>query len=172
VRVNPVTVLAADIGGTNARLALFESGGREPLCAETYPTAATSGAAEIIREFLSAHPARPAAACLAVAGPVQGGRSAPVNIRWTIDARQLAHALLIPALRVVNDLEANARGTTLLDGVDLAVVEPGRGRRARKSRRRVRRHRPRRSSPRLERRPDCRGPDRGPAGACRSPRAR
>jgi glucokinase len=121
-----MTVLAADIGGTNARLALFEPGGREPLCAETYQTAVSSGAAEIVREFLSAHPARPAAACLAVAGPVQGGRSASVNIRWTIDALQLARRLSIPAVRVVNDLEANARGTTLLDAVDLAVVTEAR----------------------------------------------
>jgi glucokinase len=86
LRVNPITILAADIGGTNARLALFEPGGREPLCAETYPTAASPSATGIVREFLSAHPARPAAACLGVAGPVRGGHSAPVNIRWAIDA--------------------------------------------------------------------------------------
>jgi glucokinase len=125
MRANPTTVLAADIGGTNARLALFEPGGRELLCAETYPTAGSQSAAAIVREFLSAHPARPAAACLAVAGPVHNGHSAPVNIRWAIDAGTLAETLSIPALRVVNDLEANARGTELLHPSDLVVVSHG-----------------------------------------------
>jgi glucokinase len=120
-----MTVLAADIGGTSARFALFEPAGRRLLCSETYLTGDWPGASEIARTFLTAYRASPAGACIAVAGPVRRGRSERVNIGWAVDASRLAEELGIPAVSVVNDLEANARGIALLGADDLAVLNRG-----------------------------------------------
>jgi glucokinase len=118
-------LLAADIGGTNARLGLFEPATRRRVAVEVFPTADRDAAADVARELLRRHPVRLASACFAVAGPVQDGRSSPVNLRWTVDARELSAALGVP-VSVVNDLEANARGIAVLAEHDVAVVNPGR----------------------------------------------
>ena len=118
-------ILAADIGGTNARVALFARGGRDPVASQTYRTDAWEGADDLLRTFLRQHPARVTAACVAVAGPVQGGRSQPVNLPWIVDEQRLAASLDIPSVVVVNDLEANARGIAVLEPSDLAVVNAG-----------------------------------------------
>jgi len=120
-----LTLLAADIGGTSARLALFDATGRRLLRSETYATHAWSSAEEVVREFLSSYRVRPAAACIAIAGPVEDGRSEPVNISWIVDARRLAAALGLLSVALVNDLEANARGILLLDASRLHVVSRG-----------------------------------------------
>lgn len=65
------TLLAGDVGGTHARLALFEGSDRAPVSAEVYESRDHAGLAEIVEAFLTAHPARPAVACFAVAGPVR-----------------------------------------------------------------------------------------------------
>jgi glucokinase len=118
-------ILAADIGGTNARVALFEPRTRTPVALETHRSEAWSGAEDLLRTFLDRHPAQVSSACLAVAGPVQGGRSQAINLPWQVDESGLAVALRIPSVALVNDLEANARGITVLDPPDLAVVNAG-----------------------------------------------
>jgi glucokinase len=117
-------ILAADIGGTNARFGIFDSG-RGERAVEVFPTADWDCATGAVREFLRRHPGEVASACLAVAGPVEDGRSSPVNLRWTVDARELSAALGGIPVAVVNDLEANARGVVVLGEHDLAVVNRG-----------------------------------------------
>jgi glucokinase len=118
-------ILAADIGGTNARLALFERGSRTPAAVETHRTDAWGSGEDLLRAFLARRSVRVSSACIAVAGPVRHGRSHAMNLRWHLDERQLASALGIPAVAVVNDLEANARGIAVLGPDDLAVVNAG-----------------------------------------------
>jgi glucokinase len=118
-------ILAADIGGTNSRVALFEPGGHTPIAVETYRSHAWSGADELLRDFLARHPASLTAACIAVAGPVQDGKSRPVNLSWGLDERRLALALDVPTVALVNDLEANAHGIAVLEPAELAVVNAG-----------------------------------------------
>src|SRR5262245_25526310 len=118
-------LLAADIGGTNARFGLFD-GSRTPLAVDVFPTADWNGAVLAADEFLRRYPAPLTSACLAVAGPVQDGHSAPVNLRWTVDSHELSAALGGIPVSVVNDLEANARGVAVLRDRDLAVVNAGR----------------------------------------------
>jgi glucokinase len=118
-------ILAGDIGGTNARLALFDAGDRSLVGSRTYPTSGWSGADEIVTEFLNGHRASLTTACLAVAGPVRHGRSERVNLPWTVDGPTLARTFDVASFAVVNDLEANARGVPLLDSGDLAVVNAG-----------------------------------------------
>jgi glucokinase len=118
-------ILAADIGGTNARLALFDRIDRAPRLTTVYATAEWPSAEAIVRRFADEHAARVTAACLAVAGPVVHGRAERVNLPWTVDARRVQSALELERVSVVNDLEANARGVELLGPDDLAVVNAG-----------------------------------------------
>ena len=120
-------ILAGDIGGTNARLALFdgEPANPIPLVVERFPSAEQSGLLEIVRLFRKDHAEPINAACFAVAGPVRSGKANLPNLPWdTIDADQLAAELGVP-VRLANDLEANAHGTSTLAPEDFFALNQG-----------------------------------------------
>lgn len=96
-------VLAADIGGTNSRFALYETDGlarghaprpHDRLCAVRLPTTGAASFPDLLRQAAAVEPGLfapadgmpPALAVFAVAGPVRGGRRcAPPNIAWAVD---------------------------------------------------------------------------------------
>lgn len=120
------SILAADIGGTHARLGLFtrQGGVHRPAEMVELPTAAADNAASLLQGFLRGRVA--GAACLAVAGAVLDGRAQGSNLRWPIDARELEASLGFP-VRLLNDLEATAvwiaSGETI-ESVELLPGEP------------------------------------------------
>ena len=120
-------ILAGDVGGTHARLALFEGDDTGPRDLEIYRSADHPSLVEIVDLFQRAHPAELAAASVGVAGPVSGGRTEAVNLAWPVDARDLASALRLPgdAVAVINDMEANAWGIPALGGDDLVSLSEG-----------------------------------------------
>jgi glucokinase len=129
-------ILAADIGGTNARLALFDAPGardttattrhrRTPRVVATYRTDAWESVPALLLEFLRTHAAQPTRACVAVAGPVRNGRADAVNLPWPVDAAQIARALELPSVALVNDLAANARGVAALSPDKLRAINAG-----------------------------------------------
>src|SRR5580693_1388478 len=120
-------ILAGDIGGTNARLALFESAGGKlnETIGETFPTRQYKTLEEIVAKFIATHPAKIEHACFGIAGPVRDGRSETPNLAWVVDARSLAQAAGVPILRLINDLEANAFGIATLTEKDFTVLNPG-----------------------------------------------
>jgi hypothetical protein len=101
-------ILAGDIGGTNARLALFDvKNGRFNLVSSTvFPSRQYSGLDEIVKEFVSKSGAHPAQACFGVAGPVTNGRVEASNLPWIIESRRLADELELDHALLINDLEA------------------------------------------------------------------
>jgi glucokinase len=119
-------ILAGDIGGTHARLALFERDRLDtaPAAVEIFLSHEHSGLEEIVRTFLDGHQARVDSACFGIAGPVRGGRSAATNIPWVADAHNLAAQLGSP-VRLINDLEANAYGIELLKPQDFVALNVG-----------------------------------------------
>jgi glucokinase len=124
--VEPV-ILAADIGGTNARLGLFElSGGRlEVVAAKTYPSRAHASLEEIVERFTAEQPAAPKRACFAIAGPVSDQRAVATNLAWSVDARRIGRVVGFEHVDLINDLEALAHGLRELEDVDVAVLHPG-----------------------------------------------
>ncbi|HSJ18431.1 MAG TPA: glucokinase [Solirubrobacterales bacterium] len=120
-------ILAGDVGGTHARLALFEGGDAKPRDLEIYPSAKHGSLVEIVELFRRAHPAEVAAVSVGVAGPVSDGRTEAVNLAWPVDAGELATALRLPAgaVAVINDMEANAWGIPALGDGDLVVLAEG-----------------------------------------------
>ncbi len=92
------------MGGTNCRLALFE--GSALARAETVPTGGP-GFAAAARGFVGRGALD--AACVAVAGPVAGGRATLTNHHEAFDAAELS-ALLGAPTHVINDFQAATRG--------------------------------------------------------------
>jgi glucokinase len=132
-----MTVLAGDIGGTNARLALFEAGAPgaaigEPVLELIYPSASRPSLDVIIEEFLAtagdklgAEAARVTHACLGIAGPIENNICRATNLPWIVDGRALSQRLAIPRVTLVNDFFAAALGVTAVSPEQLASLGGG-----------------------------------------------
>lgn len=105
-------VIAADIGGTNARVALVEvrDGATRFLLEETYPSAGYAGFEEILAAFHAGAGGGVERACLAVAGVVVGDVCRTTNLPWVLEARSLERAAGIPRVSLVNDFKGAALG--------------------------------------------------------------
>jgi glucokinase len=121
-------ILAGDIGGTNTRLARGapDATGRLRLeDAASYASREHAGLEEIVLSFRREHPGPIAAASFGVAGPVRDGVVRTTNLPWVIEASRVAALLGLPAVGLLNDLEANAWGLPALGPEDLLILAPG-----------------------------------------------
>jgi glucokinase len=123
--------LAGDIGGTNARFLLAASTPPEssPPVERDLPVRDFPTFVDALRAFLAAVPSgtRDAidAACLAVAGPIEGNRVKLTNAPWSIDGREIAAAFRIREVRLVNDFHAVAEGIASVAPGDLLTLQAG-----------------------------------------------
>ncbi len=140
-------VLAGDIGGTNARLALFEvqparAGERPRVTAifeRTTPSRSSPSLDEIAEGFLRAAETETGGrvggglikggiaknidgACLGIAGPIENNRCQATNLPWVVDGNALASRLGIPRVTLVNDFSAAALGVTAVGPEALASL--------------------------------------------------
>jgi glucokinase len=120
-------ILAGDIGGTKTLLGLFDaSGGRPRVVREaSFPSADHDSFEAILDRFLAGRRVRIDSCAIGVAGPVVGGRSRVVNLRWPVDAAAVAARLGLAQVRLLNDLEAGAWGLAGLAGRQLVPLAPG-----------------------------------------------
>ncbi|HEY1265404.1 MAG TPA: glucokinase [Terriglobales bacterium] len=121
-------ILAGDIGGTNTRLALFDSAGGHfrQVSGSVFPSRQYSGLDEIVVKFVAASKIHPSSACFGIAGPVQNGRVEATNLPWIIEARRLADVLNLPDTLLINDVEASAWGIVTLNSQELVSLNKGR----------------------------------------------
>jgi glucokinase len=124
---NPATILAGDIGGTNARLAILETsdGWPQVIVEQTFPSREHKNLDEIVLKFLAASDLKVKRACFGVAGPVLQRQAKPSNLPWVVDADQLAKGFGFDAVTLINDLEASAYGLVALGAEDLATLNEG-----------------------------------------------
>jgi glucokinase len=130
-----MTVLAGDIGGTNARLAIFDVGPGGKVGAavfeKTYPSRSYQSLDVIAEEFLAAAApkigagAQVASACLGIAGPIENNMCHATNLPWIIDGRAMAARLGIPRVTLVNDFQAAALGVTTVGPDQLVALGGG-----------------------------------------------
>ena len=122
-------ILAGDIGGTNARLAYFQSqNGHLTVAAEgVFPSREHRGLDEIVAQFVKSQGTAPDIACFGVAGPVRNGKVETSNLPWTVEASRLASELELPSVYLINDLEANAWGIASLQEKDLVSLNRVKG---------------------------------------------
>jgi len=120
-------VLAGDIGGTNARLAIADLGDGAPriVTEQRYPSSSAPGLAPIVRRFLDWTGARVERACFGIAGPVVDGECRTPNLPWTVSARDLARDLGITCTSIINDFVAAAHGVGCLGSRDLVTLQEG-----------------------------------------------
>jgi glucokinase len=127
------TLLAGDIGGTKTLLALYESIGGQlvQLKAERYPSADWPQFPDLVNHFLAdcraGNPCLevPRTACLAVAGPVQGGRVKVTNLPWELEQDPLAGRCGLQRLELVNDFAVLIYGLPHLGDHQQAVLRQG-----------------------------------------------
>jgi len=119
-------LLAGDIGGTKTKLALYQLGGDglAPLRDGTYKSIHYDGLVGIVSDFLAGSDALPAAACFGVAGPVNDGRCRTTNLPWVVEESVISSHTGIPAVRLLNDLQAMALGLARLPQEDLVELNP------------------------------------------------
>jgi len=67
----------------------------------------------------------PRRAGFGVAGPVTNGRSHTTNLPWILDEKELAQALGIDSVRLVNDFHALALGIPAVKAADLVTLNEG-----------------------------------------------
>jgi glucokinase len=120
-------VLAGDVGGTHARLALFEvAGGRPTLLTETvFASPEYDGLEPIVLEFLRETRERVDLACFGVACPVDEGACRFPNLGWEIRADGFGARVGIPRIRIINDLEAMGYGILEMEPHDLVTLQEG-----------------------------------------------
>lgn len=120
--------LAADIGGTNSRVALAarDQGRWQIRHRARYPSQQYPSAASILSDFLAGCGGpTPAAAGIAVAGPVIDGNVRLTNVSWRVNAQELRAALGNLPLALLNDFEAVGRGLDSLAATDVVTLQPG-----------------------------------------------
>jgi glucokinase len=115
-------VLLADIGGTNARFALMDSGKIGKV--EHFRVADYAASTDAIAAFLKSHVAggAPSAGVLGVAGPVQNNRGVFTNSNWVIDGAELEKTFGLATVHVLNDFEAIAWSLPALQPSDLFAL--------------------------------------------------
>lgn len=122
--------IAADVGGTNARISLVRTGGEsgfQLLSWQRYPCGDYPGLDAILGEFVASHPARAGVDCMVIAsaGVVLDDEVINSNLPWRISLSRLRDTLHLRELHVVNDFAAAAHGTLHLKAADTRLLTPG-----------------------------------------------
>lgn len=128
------TALVGDIGGTNARFALWRDQQLEAV--RVLPTARFARPEDAVRAYLedAGHSLDALqAVCLACAGPVSGDEFIFTNNHWRLSRQAFCADLGLSDLLLINDFRAMALGMTRLREGELITVcegrsEPGRAR--------------------------------------------
>lgn len=120
-------ILAGDIGGTNTRLAYFETdeAGLTLIEEEIFPSQNYKNLDEIVKIFLTKHNLPIKRACFGIAGPVKKDCVRTPNLPWIVDGNRIAQRLHLGAVGLINDLEANAFGIGSLGAKDFLTLNEG-----------------------------------------------
>lgn len=119
-------LLVGDIGGTNARFALWRDNQlHEVKVFATEDYTSPEQAIEAYLEALAIPRGGIAAACLAVAGPVDGDEFRFTNNHWRLSRTAFCQRLQIGHLLLINDFTAMALGMTRLREGEFREVCPG-----------------------------------------------
>jgi len=129
-------LIAADVGGTHARVALVHAAvGRAPvvLHQHKYICADFPGLAEVLQDFIRAVDAHDVEhAVIAIAGYLDGDQLINTNLPWKVSLSRMRDALGLPGLELINDFEALACAMPHVDPAEATLltgkpVAPGSG---------------------------------------------
>ena len=124
--------ISGDIGGTKTLLRAVEvrDGSPQIRYEHRYPSRAYPSFSDVLGDFLggvarAGMNGNPAAACLAVAGPIAQQRTRLTNLPWVMDSAAIAREFSIPAVKLINDFAAVAMSIEALTAGDLITLQVG-----------------------------------------------
>ncbi len=118
--------LVADVGGTNARLALFDPIAATLSAKRVYKNRDFDSFQEIIARWRADEPGvQPRELALAVACPPTDDRVQMFNMDWSFSVAELARQFDFVRYRVLNDFEAVAMSLPHLQTPDVKVLQAG-----------------------------------------------
>lgn len=127
-----MAILLGDVGGTNARLAIARNGSIDTQTVTRFRGDDYATFDDVVRQFLREQDQpRISGVCVAVAGPVSGGRAQLTNRNWDFDQDRLARLTDADHVRLLNDLTALGYATPTLGGDGLATLRTAPADRAR-----------------------------------------
>ncbi|MDO5640795.1 MAG: glucokinase [Paracoccus sp. (in: a-proteobacteria)] len=127
-----MAMLLADVGGTNARLALAHNGVIDKGSITRYLGEDYDSFDRVVQSFLAERDdPRLSAVCVAVAGPVAGGKARLTNRDWDFAETRLAQLTDADNVRLINDLTALGYATPFLGAEGVSVLRAAPSDRAR-----------------------------------------
>ncbi len=127
--------ISGDIGGTKTLLqaAEFKRDQIQVRFEHRYASREYDSFSDVLKDFLkraaegnaTIKALAPAAACLAVAGPIEQGKVNLTNLRWVMDSAAIASEFSIPRVKLINDFAAVAFSIETLSADDLVVLQAG-----------------------------------------------
>lgn len=121
-------ILAGDVGGTKANLALGEKdedGGVRFVREETYSSRDHDGLEGIVAAFLDSEEREIECAAFGLAGPKVGDRIEMTNLGWTVEESRVREAIGLDEVTLLNDLEATVYGLDALGPDQVATLQEG-----------------------------------------------
>lgn len=127
-----MVTLLGDVGGTNARLAIARDGEIDRATVTRFRGDDFSSFDEVMQRYLGEQ-GDPGinSVCIAVAGPVSGGKAELTNRDWIFSEDRLARLTNADRVRLINDLTALGYATPVLRGRGLTVLREAPENRAR-----------------------------------------
>ncbi|WP_096084803.1 glucokinase [Agaribacterium haliotis] len=121
--------IVADVGGTNARFALVTDkldGEFQLKCTRIYKGSEFANFDLVMEDYLAQlDGVKPHAACVAIAGPIDGDAVKMTNLPWHFSQRELKQRFDLQAFNAINDFTAMAMASSILKGESLNYVLPG-----------------------------------------------
>lgn len=123
---NGETLLAADIGGTKADMALVAMENNIPEIKKEFRfgSADWDSILDLVKEFCKDLPI-PKRMSISFAGPIKNGKASGTNIKWGIDSEEIKSHLNMDQVFLLNDLEANCYGLAALKKSDIKSIYDG-----------------------------------------------
>ncbi|MCF6356014.1 MAG: glucokinase [Candidatus Polarisedimenticolaceae bacterium] len=120
-------ILTGDIGGTNTRLAVFdtETGQLQPSSLTVYGSNNCSSLDEVVAHYISRLGGGCEYACFGIAGPIKDRHCKTTNLPWQVSAADIEHGLRIKKVWLINDLEAVAWGIPALADDAFCTLQSG-----------------------------------------------
>lgn len=120
--------IVADIGGTNARLAVYTPGEPGPIRhqdLQRFKCSQFKNLAEVIDTYLEQTGREVDGACVSIAGPTDRDCIEMTNRDWSFSISDYKQALGFKTLLVINDGAAAALATTRVEPSQLENIKPG-----------------------------------------------
>src|SRR5690242_8940153 len=116
-------IVAGDIGGTKTLLRCIDND--SVVVEQRFASGSYVTFDALLKEFFAQCEGPVNAACFAVAGPVLENKAEVTNLKWDIDAHNLAKAFKIGQVALINDFYAVALGVPLLGANDRIALHEG-----------------------------------------------